>query len=702
VLLRRDDSVGFLFDLNSLLFAYVLSEHPVALQPIWRFAGDLLTDLVQLLLPATLLHFFLLFPSGDEARSPRRRRAVRLLYAPTALLGLVSSLALAASAGGAHLPARGLATFQAASGVYFAAYVCLGVALFVRAVRRARDPAERTRLAIVRFGVVVGFLPLAFVVVAEQLRPGQGPPGIAYISLSLALVPASFGYAVAKQGALELRALLRGGLLYLGLTLFLVLFYFLAVDGAGKALARRYALPEILVSFASIFLIAFTFAPLRGVLERLVDSALYPEQARTESALQRYAREVTSELQSEDILACLRRQLRETFGVHTAWLYLMQPDGGGGNGQLGEVGGDGDFPLHSMLGRYVTRHGRTLMAEYLRGSSLERHLDAGSRRFLEARNLAVVMPVPLGGTVRGVVCVPRKPNGALFTTSDAGVVRVMAQQAVLALENVALHGERFEKLRLQHELAVAHQVQAGLIPARPPALDGLCVSGRILASEEVGGDYYDFMTLDGEQLGVAVGDVAGHGVAAAILMASMQMSLRNEAKAERSPAEVMRRLNGQVSGWLAEGRFVSLFYCVYQNADRLLTYCNAGLDPPLLFRQDGRLDRLQRGGAVLGVDARQHYQDGVLKLFPDDLLVIHTDGIVEQQDARGEPFGQERLVEVVGRHLSEPLERLREHIFAAVLRFGASCMRDDMTVVLLKMGQDAQIGKLGDPGPSHA
>jgi sigma-B regulation protein RsbU (phosphoserine phosphatase) len=245
-------------------------------------------------------------------------------------------------------------------------------------------------------------------------------------------------------------------------------------------------------------------------------------------------------------------------------------------------------------------------------------------------------------------------------------------------------------------------VQAGLIPTHPPELDGLDVAGMVLSSEEVSGDYYDFMPFDEKRLGVAVCDVAGHGVPAAITMACMQMTLRGEAKPERTPAEVMERLNEQVSGWLANGRFVSLFYGVYQVPDGMLTYCNAGLDPPLLFRREGYVDRLQRGGTVLGVQRGQSYRDGVLKLFPDELVLIHTDGIVEQRDARGEQFGQARLVELVQRHLGEPLDRLRERIFNAVLEFGASAGRDDMTVVLLRLCAEGPRTRLELSGPSHA
>lgn len=700
VVLRRDDAVGVLFQINASLLAAVLLEHPVALQPVLRFLGDLLWDFAQLLLPATLLHFFLLFPA-PEAR-PGRDRLRRWLYLPPAVLAAATLVAQIAIHAGSRPSPGALQALQIASGVYFALYLLGGIARFTRAVRRARDPGERERLAIVLWGVLLGFLPLTLVVLAKQLRPGQDLPGLEYISLSLALVPLGFGYAIAKHGALEIRAVLRGGLLYLLLTLVLVLFYFTVVDGLAAALARRQALPELLVSLGSISLVAFTFAPLRAGLERLLDSALYPEQKRIQAVLQVFAREVAAELRTEDIVACLRRRVKQLFGVPGLWLYVLDPKGGASGYGLREVSGSSTFPLHSTVGRYVVRHGRTLMAEYLRGSSLERHLDDESRAFLAQRGVAVALPVPLGGSVRAVLCVPRKPHGALFTTSEAGVLRDMAQQAALALENVALHGERFEKLRLREELQVAHRVQAGLIPVRPPAVEGLDVAGQVLASEEVSGDYYDFMRLDAGRLGVAVGDVAGHGVPAAILMACMQMSLRGEARPERSPAEVMRRLNEQVSGWLAEGRFVSLFYGVYQPDQELLTYCNAGLDPPLLFRRAGYVDRLQCGGTVLGVGRQQDYRDGVLKLFPDELVLIHTDGIVEQADARGEPFGQERLVRLVQEHVSEPLDRLRERIFDAVLQFGAACSRDDMTVVLLRLARGAGGRALEVSGPTHA
>lgn len=675
VLLRRQDTVGRLFHVNAWLLATVLFERPVLLDPRWRWCGDLASDAVQLVLPATLLHFFLRFPEGGFLA-----RRTHLLYFPALLLTLVSGWMLFAIERGG-VPASALSLLQTASGIYFGVYLLLGLGRFVAAVRRTRHPAQRQRLAIVRNGALLGLGPLALVVVAKQIWPAQDLPGSESIGLSLVLVPTSFGYAIAKHGALEFRAVLRGGLLYLALTVVLVLFYFLVVDGAGGALARSFDLPPLVVSLCSILAIAFTIVPLRRSLERAVDQALYPEQRRLAPVLQDFAREVTAALRPDEIWNVLRRRVHSLYGVQSLEIFLVEA-GANGRGLRG-VSGSVEFPLHSTLGRYVLRHGRAVMAEYLRGSSLERQLDEPSRRFLAEQACAVVLPVGIGGRVHAVACAGSKSNG-LYTSAEESVLRHLCQQAVLAFENMALQRARIEKLRLEQELVVAHQVQAGLIPTRCPRVDGLEVVGRILASEEVGGDYYDFMPLGDGQLGVAVGDVAGHGVPAAILMASMQMSLRSEARTQRTPAEVIRNLNAQVTDWLSPGRFVSLFYCVYDSADALLTFCNAGLDPPLLFRAGGSVQRLSRGGTVLGIGREHGYLDGILKLHPEDVLLIHTDGIVEQQNARGEQFGESRLVDLVQRHVSEPLEEIRERVLGAVVDFGARSARDDMTVVLLR------------------
>jgi sigma-B regulation protein RsbU (phosphoserine phosphatase) len=204
----------------------------------------------------------------------------------------------------------------------------------------------------------------------------------------------------------------------------------------------------------------------------------------------------------------------------------------------------------------------------------------------------------------------------------------------------------------------------------------------------VGGDYFDYFELAPGQIGFCIADVAGKGIPAALLMSTVRVSFRTEATAQREPERVIDRLNRAVSEILAPGQFVCFFYGIYDTGSRLLTYCNAGMDPPLLLRRDGVLERLKKGGPVLGILTDHTYRRGVVRLHPRDLLVLYTDGITDQCNPAGEFYDEDRLVATIGRDGSGPgdaasLDDLLGAVFASVSAFGGDDRSDDRTLMLL-------------------
>jgi sigma-B regulation protein RsbU (phosphoserine phosphatase) len=197
----------------------------------------------------------------------------------------------------------------------------------------------------------------------------------------------------------------------------------------------------------------------------------------------------------------------------------------------------------------------------------------------------------------------------------------------------------------QEELKRAREIQQMLLPSTLPQLAGVQIAGAWQPAREVGGDYFDVIQLDKNSLGICVGDVAGKGITAALLMANLQASFRAFAIPEASPQVVCTKLNKFLCANTAAGKFVTFFYAVLDADARTLTYENAGHSPGLLLRSNGTTETLQGGGAVLGALPDWTYQDYTAQLQPGDQLLLSTDGITEAENAQLEEFGDERLLE---------------------------------------------------------
>jgi sigma-B regulation protein RsbU (phosphoserine phosphatase) len=267
-----------------------------------------------------------------------------------------------------------------------------------------------------------------------------------------------------------------------------------------------------------------------------------------------------------------------------------------------------------------------------------------------------------------------------------------AAQTALALEvarlTTAIGREMAQRERLNRELEIAREVQEHLFPQRLPSVPGLDYCGRCRPAREVGGDYYDFLELPGGRLGIAVGDVSGKGVGAALMMASLEAMLRGLASVLDDLTELMSRVNSLISQASSANRYATLFYARYDPQSRQLSYVNAGHNPPVVVRSSGkaiRVFRLETGGPVIGL-LRHRYQQESFGLEPGDLVVLFTDGISESMNAREEEWGEDRLIELAGRSLGMPAFEVMTRILAEAEAFAAEASQhDDMTLVVMRV-----------------
>ncbi|MBI1738491.1 MAG: SpoIIE family protein phosphatase [Acidobacteria bacterium] len=262
----------------------------------------------------------------------------------------------------------------------------------------------------------------------------------------------------------------------------------------------------------------------------------------------------------------------------------------------------------------------------------------------------------------------------------------------------SLIDEQRHRQRLENELSIAREVQAQLFPQKLPAIPGVELAAVCRAARVVSGDYYDFVQLGPQRLGMAVADISGKGISAALLMASLQAAFRSQlllvpsgaegldGARSASTAELVTRLNLHLYRNTSDDRYATLFLALYDSSTRLLHYTNAGHLPPLLVAGE-RVQKLEEGGMVVGLFDDCVYEQGCVAVEPGSLLVAYSDGITEPENVYGEQFGARRLAAEVLRHRQSSPPRLVEQLIAAAEEWSAAAEEraDDMTVVVARL-----------------
>jgi len=282
-----------------------------------------------------------------------------------------------------------------------------------------------------------------------------------------------------------------------------------------------------------------------------------------------------------------------------------------------------------------------------------------------------VIEFPFGGGI-GV-------PGPMFHRGTWSLIFAFALMNLLVLLEVA------DRLSLKNDLEIAREIQQAMLPSGQFSRPGVDIVGFSRPANTVGGDFYDILPLDDGRVVVTVGDVSGKGSPAALLMALLLAILRTLVDEKLEAAELVTRLNIQVSRHTPGSRFITLFYGVYDPVSGVLTYVNAGHTQPLVLRNNGTFQRLTEGGIALGMFEHSTYQTGQVAIQPDELIAIYSDGITEAEDAKERPFDESGLEQVLAASRALDISAVATSVVQTVERHTIDTrISDDLTILLLR------------------
>ncbi len=290
----------------------------------------------------------------------------------------------------------------------------------------------------------------------------------------------------------------------------------------------------------------------------------------------------------------------------------------------------------------------------------------------------------------GLLALANGPMGVPFSQSDFVVFKSIAEQSAFALYNAIIYSEANEKKRLDHELEIARDIQRILLPAEAPAVNGFEISGINVPARQVSGDYFDYIKVDDQRLGVAIADVSGKGVPASLIMAICRSVLRSQAAQNPSPANVLQKVNRQLYPDIKEDMFISMAYLILDHAHNGVILSRAGHDAPLLYKSSSQtVTPLKPPGMVLGIDSGNVFDrltsDVAVPLERDDCLVLYTDGVTEAIDPEGDEFGVERMIQSVRASAMAGAPAIVTRLIDDLRNFvGSQPQNDDITLIAIR------------------
>lgn len=285
------------------------------------------------------------------------------------------------------------------------------------------------------------------------------------------------------------------------------------------------------------------------------------------------------------------------------------------------------------------------------------------------------------------------PRPRRFDEDDISLARAVASQCAVAITNAKLYAKAIEGAHMAEQMRLAGVIQRRMIPKKAPLIPGLDMAATYIPCFDVGGDFYDFLQISDSCIAVAIADVIGKGIPAAIMMSLFRGAVRAYADTEygkETIAEIINKLNKMACSECRDGEFVTLFYAVIDIEEQTITYCNCGHEPTVLIRE-GAITDLTKGGLVLGVEPKVEYEIETLKLRDNDCLLFYTDGLIDSANFNGQLWGRERLLRTAKKFTAGSAKQMVKNILGYRRRFvGLARQADDTSIIVVKVDRTAK------------
>lgn len=573
------------------------------------------------------------------------------------------------------------------------------IALLLGAWRRTQVPRIRAQIGAITVGLICCLALYASATSVPTLfglkltREWQS----LLTTAALLLGSGSIAYAMVRFKFLDAKLIARRGILYALASAVLIGVYLLVIEKVNAYVSKVFGLDARVIEPVFLIMALTLFQPAIARLEESLDQMFLRDPGDYRNVLRALGRELQTTIDLDDLLTRAARTMTEALLLRSSYVVALTREGPVSRAGAGDPLDDTAMQqLGAILGRIEQGRAVFRLADPIDG------LRRADRELLVQRlGGELLLPLRWRGETLGLVLLGEKLTRTEYTSEDESLLQALASQMSVSLQNALLLRDRLQVARLEEELHLAQQIQRTFLRSEFPAMPRCEVHAINISSRQVGGDYYDVVPCEDGSFLVAIADVAGKGVPAALMSSMLQAALRTHSRSTEPVSTILRNINALVYRSTAVHQFATFFLARVDATGRHLTFSNAGHNWPALVRRDGTTLFLERGGLLLGVLEDIQLEHESVELKPGDVLVLFTDGISEAANGDGDLFGEQRVAEIV-RELERPLDartitaRLLDEVEA---HLGAEEAQDDRTLLVLRVHDSADDDLPASPAP---
>ncbi len=564
-------------------------------------------------------------------------------------------------------------------------YVSVGIYFLESGKTCITNPRLLSQTKVVLWGTRIGLGLFIIAQLGRNVISYRIPNEYAEILMILAMFIGSgfFIFATIRHQFLDVRLVFRQSFVYTITSAILVGTYILLVVQSKKFLTPLFGNQAELISYAFIIFILLLFQPINNWIDNFIKSLFIRARTDHRNVLERFSRQVISQFNSKQLQQTIEETLKVSLLVERVYFVLFDD----------EVNEYAVLPSEDITRRKVIKRddlmlrGINLLDKPTDYSTLSIYSDGSElAEILQEKNIRLILPMKDSKHLLGFLALTNKLTGYRYSSEDMNLLGVLSNQMVSALTNARLYSDSLERIRLQEEVSMARQIQLDLIPSSPPTLDCSKISVHSTPSRTIGGDFYDFIHISEDRIGVLIADASGKGMPAALMIALIQAIIRSEINNGNSIVTMLKNVNQQMVNSTSSEKYVTLFYGEINTKTNEFHYSNAGHNYPVLVRSDGSIELLKTGGAIIGALPGMEYESDKIVLNSDDLLFLFTDGLSEAMNEAEEEYTEERIHKFLNQNRNLPPGELVDNILSDVRAYDPTDPpRDDTTIIALKM-----------------
>lgn len=583
--------------------------------------------------------------------------------------------------------------FMFSLGTYMIAVtsICM-VSLIVQYVRlKSKEQRKPVLVMLIAFSFA-----LAVGIYSSQIAPAiadsffNSPEYFAPIVL-LVFVPLFFAYAIFKYQLMDVSVVVRNTIIYGVATLSVAAIYFFVVYVAGQGISSALGVENQGI-IAGIFFIIFAivFQSTKNRFQDFLTRKFYPEQFAHQRVLMDLSNDLATAVGLENIIDLMNEAFVDALKIHKFGILIRDK-----NGTLSlckGVGIDDKECIITNTNISVFLKEKSSVTDYpaIEQQDFKRVFPDMADRLI-AEDIHTVIPMIVKNKLVGLLIFGLKHSGSCFAGKDLQLLWAAANQAAVSIENARLYDTEAQKVKLERDLDLARKIQEGLLPSCIPEIKNLDICGEMIPAMQVGGDYFDLLTVNGSdsKLFVVIGDVSGKGLSASLYMTKLQTMVKFACTEGRSPKDILIEINRRIFTEIERNWFITMSVAYFDLDKNIVKFCRAG-HMPLLTTNNGTVESYRTRGIGVGLEKGTVFESSLveekIKLKSGQIYAFFTDGVTEAMNENNELFGEEKLITILKDKAGFRSSEIVNRIWDSIKTFrGEAEPNDDMTMVIIKV-----------------